>query len=115
MENRHAYLIMAHGDFKLLKKLLVLLDDMRNDIYIHVDRKVKNFIVDEYRELVKEQGIRFMQISAPKRKLPASKPLPGGSFLLLPSLSLTLPGKTAHPKPPACCAARCPFNGTRPA
>lgn len=59
VENRHAYLIMAHGDFKLLKKLLVLLDDTRNDIYIHVDRKVKNFIVDEYRELVKKARLFF--------------------------------------------------------
>ena len=41
--NRHAYLIMAHNHFDLLKKLLLLLDDNKNDIYIHIDKKVKNF------------------------------------------------------------------------
>lgn len=36
---KHAYLIAAHSQFELLKKLIVLLDDERNDIYIHVDQK----------------------------------------------------------------------------
>ena len=38
---RHAYLIMAHNQFSLLEKLLRLLDDEKNDIYIHLDKKVK--------------------------------------------------------------------------
>lgn len=33
---RHAYLIKAHHQFDLLEKLLWLLDDERNDIYIHI-------------------------------------------------------------------------------
>lgn len=37
--NRHAYLILAHSNFRQLRKLVELLDDPRNDIYIHVDRK----------------------------------------------------------------------------
>ena len=37
---KHAYLIMAHTDFKLLEVLVSMLDDPRNDIYIHVDKKV---------------------------------------------------------------------------
>lgn len=36
---KHAYLILAHHNFGQLKKLLTLLDDERNDIYIHIDRK----------------------------------------------------------------------------
>lgn len=35
---RHAYLIMAHKHFSLLQKELLLLDDKRNDIYIHIDQ-----------------------------------------------------------------------------
>lgn len=35
---KHAYLIMAHHELKLLKVLITLLDDVRNDIYLHVDR-----------------------------------------------------------------------------
>lgn len=36
---KHAYLIMAHGSLPLLKVLVSMLDDERNDIYIHVDKK----------------------------------------------------------------------------
>ncbi len=39
--HRHAYLIMAHNEWGLLNVLLSLLDDERNDIYLHIDKKVK--------------------------------------------------------------------------
>lgn len=38
---KHAYLILAHNEFGLLQKLVTALDDDRNDIYVHIDRKVK--------------------------------------------------------------------------
>lgn len=38
---RHAYLIMAHGEFGVLRRLVSALDDEGNDIYIHIDRKVR--------------------------------------------------------------------------
>ena len=41
--DRHAYLILAHKNFGQLRKLIELLDDPRNDIFIHVDAKAKNF------------------------------------------------------------------------
>ena len=41
MMKRHAYLILAHCNFGQLRKLVELLDDPRNDIYIHVDRKAR--------------------------------------------------------------------------
>ena len=34
---KHAYLIMAHNNPYILKKLLNLIDDKRNDIYLHID------------------------------------------------------------------------------
>ncbi len=40
---KHAYLIMAHNEFEVLQKLLSALDDSRNDIYLHIDRKVGVF------------------------------------------------------------------------
>ena len=40
---RHAYLIMAHNNFGQLQTLLSLLDDERNDIYLHIDRKSLDF------------------------------------------------------------------------
>lgn len=39
MNEKHAYLILAHNDPKVLELLVRLLDDSRNDIYIHVDKK----------------------------------------------------------------------------
>lgn len=39
---KHAYLIMAHGEWGLLRTLIGCLDDPRNDIYVHIDAKVKD-------------------------------------------------------------------------
>ena len=39
---KHAYLILAHHEFGLLQTLIDCLDDARNDIYVHIDKKVKN-------------------------------------------------------------------------
>lgn len=41
--NKHAYLIIAHNEFEILKLLLGALDDIRNDIYIHFDSKCSEF------------------------------------------------------------------------
>lgn len=38
---RHAYLIIAHDEFDVLRLLLKCLDDECNDIYVHIDKKVK--------------------------------------------------------------------------
>lgn len=38
---KHAYLILAHTKFQVLKTLIGLLDNADNDIYIHFDKKVK--------------------------------------------------------------------------
>ena len=44
---KHAMLIMAHNQFEILEKLLIMLDHERNDIYIHIDRK-SGYIDEEY-------------------------------------------------------------------
>lgn len=46
---KHAYLIIAHNDFDLLKTLISLLDDSRNDIYVHIDKKAKNFSSNDFK------------------------------------------------------------------
>jgi len=38
---KHAYLILAHQEFDVLKCLLEAIDDARNDIFIHFDKKVE--------------------------------------------------------------------------
>lgn len=39
---RHAYLILAHNEFGLLQRLVSALDDARNDIYVHIDRRCQS-------------------------------------------------------------------------
>lgn len=39
---KHAFLIIAHNKFNQLQLLLNLLDDERNDVYVHIDKKVKD-------------------------------------------------------------------------
>ncbi len=38
---KHAYLIAAHSHFDLLQKLIDMIDHERVDIYVHIDKKVK--------------------------------------------------------------------------
>lgn len=37
----HAYLIIAHNEFEVLQLLVNALDDERNDIYVHIDKKIR--------------------------------------------------------------------------
>ena len=41
--DKHAYLIMAYRQFDVLEKILCILDDERNDFYIHIDKKAADF------------------------------------------------------------------------
>lgn len=56
---KHAYLIMAHNSFYVLRVLLRLLDDPRNDIYIHIDKKVKDFDFPRYQSLCQKARVFY--------------------------------------------------------
>lgn len=56
---KHAYMIMAHSDFYTLEKLVLLLDDYRNDIYIHLDKKVDYEQVSYLIDIVKSSNVYF--------------------------------------------------------
>lgn len=56
---RHAYLIAAHEKPAQLKILLGLLDDPRNDIYIHIDSKARGFFEDELRAAAPNSRMAF--------------------------------------------------------
>lgn len=58
--NKHAYLILCHNNFSLLSKNLQLLDDARNDIYIHVDKKSCNFHPSQLSPNVKNATLHFV-------------------------------------------------------
>ena len=59
--NKHAYLIIAHNNFYILDKLLRLLDDERNDIYIHIDKKVKEFNFEYFKNICIKSNIKFIK------------------------------------------------------
>ena len=48
---KHAFLIIAHNEWPLLKLLLSMLDDSRNDLYLHIDRRAEGLReqVERYR------------------------------------------------------------------
>lgn len=54
---KHAFLVMAHKDDEVLHTLMRILDDERNDIFIHMDAKKGGW--DEHRLLasVSKAGI----------------------------------------------------------
>ena len=56
---KHAYLIMAHNNFYVLEKLLNLLDDPRNDIFIHIDKKTVDFDFGYFQALCKKAGVYY--------------------------------------------------------
>ena len=59
--NRHAYLIMCHCNFNQLIRLLQLLDDKRNDIYLHIDKKSKEVPLCKIIDAVKQSSLIFIR------------------------------------------------------
>lgn len=60
MALQHAYLIMAHNNFYILEKLIRLIDDERNDIYLHIDLKVTDFDFEYFKNLTTYSNITFV-------------------------------------------------------
>ncbi len=50
---------MIHNDFYIFERLIKLLDDKRNDLYVHVDKKVKDFNFSKYSNMIKKSNIFF--------------------------------------------------------
>lgn len=55
--NKHAYLIMAHNNWSILEKLLLLLDNENNDIYLHIDSNANAFNSNLYTNVKKSKVI----------------------------------------------------------
>lgn len=58
---KHAYLIMAHTQPELLKILLKLLDDERNDIYLHIDKKAQDFPVERMKGVLRHAKLTLTE------------------------------------------------------
>ncbi|MCI6059631.1 MAG: beta-1,6-N-acetylglucosaminyltransferase [Dorea sp.] len=62
---KHAILIMAHNQYDILEKLLIMLDHERNDIYIHIDRKSGFFDEEHFKQLCHHSRVTFI----PRKRL----------------------------------------------
>jgi hypothetical protein len=54
---KHAYCIVAFNNWSLLEKLITLLDDERNDIYIHIDKNVKIDNINHFKTFSKRSNV----------------------------------------------------------
>ena len=62
MENnitKHAYLVIAHNEKEVLEYLIKSIDDVRNDIYINIDKKSKELNENEIASILKFSNIYF--------------------------------------------------------
>lgn len=59
--NKQAFLIMYHNDYYVLERLLKQIDSKNFDIYLHVDKKVKNFDFEYTKTILKESNIYFVK------------------------------------------------------
>lgn len=51
---------MAHNQFRILELLMQQLDDERNDLYIHIDKKSKGFKLEEFSDICKKSKVVFI-------------------------------------------------------
>lgn len=58
---KHAFLIMAHNNFSILKITLKLLDDFNNDIYVHIDKKATDFDVNDFMNVCTKSKVVFLK------------------------------------------------------
>lgn len=58
---KDAYLIMAYSNFDFLKKLILLLDDERNDIFVHIDLKAQEFDKAVFENCTSYSNLAFIE------------------------------------------------------
>lgn len=58
---RYAYLIMAHGDFYLLKKLIKTIDNSDGDIFLHLEasKHYSKEIIDELKHCTRHVNLKI--------------------------------------------------------
>lgn len=58
---KQAFLIMYHTDYYILERLLKQIDNSKFDIYLHIDKKVKNFDFEHLKGIVKKSDLYFVK------------------------------------------------------
>ena len=55
--SKHAYLIIAHKDDYTFRTLISLLDDARNDIFVHMDVKCRSYVPEQIEKIVQHSAV----------------------------------------------------------
>ena len=84
---RHAYLLLVHNCADQVRTLLSLLDDPRNDIYIHIDRKA-SFGPDALNDCCRHAAVHFI--------LPRIRVTWGGVSIMRATLALLKAAAPGH-------------------
>lgn len=58
---KHAYFIVAFNQWPLLEKLIRLLDDSRNDIYIHINKNIRDFDFEYFENIPVYSNLYFTE------------------------------------------------------
>lgn len=58
---KFAYLILAHGNYVLLKELLKALDSPDNDIYVHLDKKAGHVEISQFEDAIRYSKLVFIK------------------------------------------------------
>lgn len=58
---RHAYLIIAHNNFEILRKQMLLLDSENTDFYIHIDSKTKDFDFEAFSKVPEKSKVFYTE------------------------------------------------------
>lgn len=56
---KHAYLIIAHHDWEQLRKQIELLKSDNHDIYVHIDKKSKDFDISLFNDISQSSRVYF--------------------------------------------------------
>ena len=63
--NKHAFLIIAHNEPKVLRLLLTMLDDERNDIYLHIDLRSAD-LYEQFKDFhLEKAGLKVLEERIP--------------------------------------------------
>lgn len=59
--HKHAYLLCAFNNWNILKTIIELLDDDENDIYLHVNKTVKDYNQSEFENITSRSKLIFLE------------------------------------------------------
>ena len=66
---KHAFLIIAHNEYPVLEVLLSMLDDERNDIYLHIDKRATELFQQIKKVKMQKAGFYLIDLKSATTRL----------------------------------------------